>query len=89
MWINNKVLSYSTGNYIHHPVISHNGKKYERKYTCITESFCCRPEINTGLQINYTSIKCFFKKGKCVWQTQQIFFQQIFQANIPNKYSFL
>ena len=28
-WINNKVLSYSTGNYIQYPVINHNGKEYE------------------------------------------------------------
>ena len=27
-WINNKVLLYSTGNYIQYPVISHNGKDY-------------------------------------------------------------
>ena len=26
-WMNNKVLLYSTGNYIQYPVISHNGKK--------------------------------------------------------------
>ena len=26
-WINNKVLLYSTGNYIQHPVINHNGKE--------------------------------------------------------------
>ena len=28
-WINNKVLLYSTGNYIQYPVINHNGKEYE------------------------------------------------------------
>ena len=26
-WINNKVLLYSTGNYIQYPVINHNGKE--------------------------------------------------------------
>jgi len=25
-WINNKILLYSTGNYIQYPVINHNGK---------------------------------------------------------------
>ena len=25
-WINNKVLLYSTGNYIQYPMINHNGK---------------------------------------------------------------
>ena len=32
-WINNKVLLYSTGNYIQYPVINHNGKekiKYQK-----------------------------------------------------------
>ena len=28
-WINNKVLLYSTGNYIPYPVINHNGQVYE------------------------------------------------------------
>ena len=27
-WINNKVLVYSTGNYIQYLVINHNGKEY-------------------------------------------------------------
>ena len=26
----NKILLYSTGNYIQHPVINHNGKEYEK-----------------------------------------------------------
>ena len=30
-WIN-KVLLYSKGNYIQHPVINHNGKEYEKEY---------------------------------------------------------
>ena len=29
-WINNKVLLYSTGNYIQYPVIKHNGKEYKK-----------------------------------------------------------
>ena len=28
----NKVLLYSTGNYIQYPVINHNGKEYEKEY---------------------------------------------------------
>ena len=47
-WINNKVLQYSTGNYIKDPVINHNEKNIE-KYICITESLCCTAEINTTL----------------------------------------
>ena len=31
-WINNKVLLYSSGNYIQYPVINHNGKEYEKEY---------------------------------------------------------
>ena len=31
-WINNKVLLYSTGNYIQYTVINHNGKEYEKEY---------------------------------------------------------
>ena len=29
-WINNKVLLYSTGNYIQYPVTNHNGKEYKK-----------------------------------------------------------
>ena len=48
-WINNKVLLYSTGNYIQYPMINHNGKEYEKEYICITESLCYTAEINTTL----------------------------------------
>ena len=36
-WINNKVLLYSTENYIQYPMINHNGKEYKKKnvYICI------------------------------------------------------
>ena len=34
-WINNKVLLYSMGNYIQHPVINHNGKGYKKEYLYI------------------------------------------------------
>ena len=34
-WINNKVLLYSTGNYIHCPVINHNGKEYVHACVCV------------------------------------------------------
>ena len=49
-WINNKVLLYSTGNYIQSPVINHNEKEYEKNiHACITESLCYTAEINTTL----------------------------------------
>ena len=31
-WINNKVLLYSTGNYIQYLIINHNVKAYEKEY---------------------------------------------------------
>ena len=46
-WINNKVLLYSTGNYIQYPVINYNEKNIKSIY--ITESLCCTPETNTKL----------------------------------------
>ena len=30
-WINNKVLLYSTGNYIQYPGINHDGKEYKKE----------------------------------------------------------
>ena len=39
-WINNQVLFYSTGNYIQHSVINHNGKEYEKRiYVCMIQQF--------------------------------------------------
>ena len=49
-WINNKVLLYSTGNYIQYLVINHNGKEYKKNvYICITDSLGCTAEINSTL----------------------------------------
>ena len=49
-WINNKVLLYSTGNYIPYS-INQSGKEYKKKNVsiCITESLCCTAVINTTL----------------------------------------
>ena len=56
--VNTKVLLYNIRSYIQYLVINHNGKEYIKKnvYICTTESFCCTAEINTTLQITYTSI---------------------------------
>ena len=35
LWINNKVLLYSTANHIEYPMINHNGKEYEKEYIYI------------------------------------------------------
>ena len=48
-WINNKVLLYSTENYIQYPMINHNGKEYKKNVCVITESLCSTAEINTTL----------------------------------------
>ena len=40
----NKLLLYSTGNYIQYLVISYNGKTYKSMYIYITESLCCITE---------------------------------------------
>ena len=47
--INNKVLWYSTENYIQYLMINHSGKEYKKEctYICITESLCYIAEINT------------------------------------------
>ena len=34
-WINQKALLYNLGDYIQQPVISHNGKEYEKEYVYI------------------------------------------------------
>ena len=34
-WINNKVLLYSTGNYIQYPGVNHNGKEYRKECICV------------------------------------------------------
>ena len=50
-WINNKVLLYSTENYIQYPMINYNGK-YNNIYTNITELLCCsRNQHNTIHQL--------------------------------------
>ena len=45
----NKFLLYSTGNYIQYPVITYNGKEYEKEYIYINESLFRTPETNKTL----------------------------------------
>ena len=60
-WVN-KTLLYSSGNYIHYPVINHNEREDEKSihiYVCVcvclcvcvyvTESLYCTSEMNTTL----------------------------------------
>ena len=42
-------------------VVTYKGKEPEKDYTYVTESLCCISKTNMILQINYTSIKTFFK----------------------------
>ena len=53
-WIDNKVLLYSTGNYIQSPGKDddENNIKKECMCLCITESLCCTPEIGITLKLN-------------------------------------
>ena len=50
-WLDNKVLLFSTGNYIQSAGINHDGKEFLKKKACvcITESLCHTTEINTAL----------------------------------------
>ena len=43
---NNKVLLYSTGNYIQYPILNHNGKEYEKE--CIVVLMVKNPPANAG-----------------------------------------
>ena len=48
--INNKVLLYSTGNYIQFLVISNNGKEYKKRMCIyVYELLCSTAEINVTL----------------------------------------
>ena len=50
--INNKVLLYSTGDYIQYPVINHNGKEYEKEYIythAYLSPFSVQQKLNTTL----------------------------------------
>ena len=60
-WINNKVLLYSTGKYIQYPVINHNKENVKNIYICITESLCCKAEINTYCKSTVNSLKKLFE----------------------------
>ena len=48
-WINSKDLPYSTGDCIQCSVRNHDGKEYDKEYTCIAESLGYTTEINTTL----------------------------------------
>ena len=49
-WINNKVLLYSTGNYMQYSVKKHNVKAYVYViYMCVCKSLFCIVEIKTTL----------------------------------------
>ena len=78
-WTKDKVLLYSTGNYIQYPVINDNGKEDEKECVYVYVCVCvyiyiythiynwityCIVEINITLSINYTSIKYIKNKKK-------------------------
>ena len=49
-WIKNKILLYSTRNYIQYLMISHNVKEYEKECVCVyiymTQSLCYTAIMN-------------------------------------------
>ena len=47
--INNKVLLYSTGNYIQYPVVNHTENNIKNICIYIAESLWCTAKINTAL----------------------------------------
>ena len=58
-WIN-KVLLYSTGNYIQYSLIKHNGKEYKKEHIRMYV-FCCTAEIsNTVNQLYFKKKKTYF-----------------------------
>ena len=48
-WINNKVLMYSTENYIQYTVINHNGKEYRKRMCVISESVISHSVVSDSL----------------------------------------
>ena len=51
-WINNKVLMYSTENYIQYTVINHNGKEYRKRIYVISESVVRHSVVFDSLQLH-------------------------------------
>ena len=52
-------------------MINHNGRECKKNvYIHTTESLCCTAEINTTLQIDYTSIKKKEEEKKNAWGFQ-------------------
>ena len=51
-WINNKVLIYSTENYIQYTVINHNGKEYRKRMYVISESVVSHSVVFDSLQLH-------------------------------------
>ena len=66
-WISNKILQYSTGNYVQSLGVDHDGRQYEKKnvHICMTGSLCYTVGTGTTLKINYTLVK--LKKKKREW----------------------
>ena len=60
----NKILLYSTVNYIQYPVVKHNGECEKKIYINMYQSLCCIPETNNVVnQLHLNSEK---KKKKHV-----------------------
>ena len=66
IYINNKLLLYSTRNYIQYPIKNHNIKEYRKEYIhiCITESLCYI------LETIYTVNQLYFNEK--YWQVKHL-----------------
>ena len=59
-WIN-KVLLYSTGNYIQYPVINHNEKNIKKNVcVCTTESLCLQQKLTQHCKSTILQLKSEF-----------------------------
>ena len=52
-WINNKVLLYSTGNYIQYPVINHNGTEKNKLKVCMWKGEECLGAQGLSLRVGW------------------------------------
>ena len=82
----NKILLYSTGNYIQYPVINCNGKECKKRMciVCIAELLCIADLHNIVNQLYFS--KKFFK-GKSVWAVSLFYLKiksyQFFTLGLP------
>ena len=79
--INNKIL-YSTGNYIHYPIVNHNGNEYEKEYIHILLNyFAIYQKLTQHCKSSIRHKKFFYKRFELLKQKK--FFEEL-QRLFPN-----